>query len=123
MNKALIAAVIAFGSVSMAHAADPAKPDEGHGKISFKGSIIDAPCSIAPGSDIQEIDLGQISKVALDSTEGRSTPKGFTIQLEKCSFDAAGMNKKVKVTFSGAGAGAMILCWGLLVLPRAPVWP
>jgi len=103
MNKALIAAVIAFGSVSMAHAADDADAAaQGQGKITFKGSIIDSPCSIAPGFDDQTIDLGEISKAALESVKGQSKPKNFSIQLENCSFGTPAARNKVQVTFSGA---------------------
>ena len=42
LNKIMMAAVIAFGASSFAQAAD-----QGHGKVTFTGSIIDAPCSIA----------------------------------------------------------------------------
>lgn len=38
--------------------------DQGHGTVTFTGSIIDAPCSIAPESIDQTVNLGQISNVA-----------------------------------------------------------
>lgn len=60
LNKIMLAAAMAFGATSFAHAAD-----QGHGKVNFIGSIIDAPCSIAPESLDQTVDLGQVSNVAL----------------------------------------------------------
>lgn len=60
LNKIVMALVLAFSTVSGAQAAD-----QGHGKVTFTGSIIDAPCSITPQSIDQTVDLGQISKEAL----------------------------------------------------------
>lgn len=95
MNKTLLAIVMAFGMSSVAHAAD-----QGHGKVTFTGSIIDAPCSIAPESIDQTVNLGQISNVALKGG-GQSKPKNFDIKLEGCSFGTPAAKNKVAVTFSG----------------------
>lgn len=100
MNKTLLAAVIAFGSVSMAHAAD-----QGHGKITITGSIIDAPCSIAPESIDQTVELGQISNIALKDG-GQSTPQNFSIKLENCSFGDPVAKNKVSLTFTGMESSA-----------------
>lgn len=91
--------VAAFGLVSMAtHAVE-----QGHGKVTFKGEIVDAPCSIAPESVDQTVYLGQISNAALFAT-GESTPKPFSIELEDCAFTpgTAGQNPSVSITFSGS---------------------
>lgn len=108
LNKTLLAAVIAFGSASMAQAAT----DQGHGKVTFTGSIIDAPCSIAPESADQTVDMGQISKVAMQNG-GQSTPKNFDIKLEGCSFGTPAAKNKVQVTFTGlesrAGKGLLAI--------------
>lgn len=93
LNKFMLAAAVAFGLSSTAYA------DQGHGKVTFTGAIIDAPCSISPESIDQTVEMGQISNVALQNG-GKSTPRNFTIDLENCSFDA-GYNK-VTATFSGA---------------------
>ncbi|CAI0993411.1 Fimbria A protein precursor [Serratia fonticola] len=95
MNKTLLAVAVVFGMSSLAHAAD-----QGHGKVTFTGSIIDAPCSIAPESVDQTVDLGQISNAALKDS-GQSTPKNFDIKLEDCSFGTPAAKNKVKVTFTG----------------------
>ncbi|MFQ9948740.1 MAG: hypothetical protein ACLRXB_02160 [Escherichia coli] len=41
-------------------------PNQGSGKITFKGEVIDAPCSIAPGDD-QTINLGEVADTVLKS--------------------------------------------------------
>ncbi|MFI8416174.1 fimbrial protein [Serratia sp. NPDC078593] len=97
LNKFMIAAV-ALGFASIANAA-PAV-DQGHGKITFTGSIIDAPCSIAPESIDQTVELGQISKAALQNG-GQSTPKNFSIKLEGCSFGDPATKNKVQIAFTG----------------------
>lgn len=96
MKKTLLAAVIAFGSVSLAQAAD-----QGGGKVTFTGSIIDAPCSISPEAADQTVELGQISNISLQNG-GKSVPRNFTIDLESCSFGTPGAKNKVNVTFSGS---------------------
>ncbi|MEL5629033.1 fimbrial protein [Serratia nevei] len=100
LNKIMVAAVLAFGTVSGAQAAD-----QGHGKVTFTGSIIDAPCSIAPESIDQTVELGQISKVAL-LNGGKSTPRNFSIALENCTFGSPATQNKVQVTFTGMESAA-----------------
>lgn len=75
--------------------------DQGHGKVTFTGSIIDAPCSISPDSIDQTVSLGQVSNVALkaNGNAGTSVPHNFEIKLENC--DTATL-KSVKTTFVGA---------------------
>lgn len=74
-----------------------ASTDQGHGKITFNGSIIDAPCSIDGLSLEQDIQLGAISKNQL-ADGGKSTPVNFDIQLHDC--DSATANK-ASITFNG----------------------
>ncbi|WP_199638703.1 fimbrial protein [Serratia sp. PAMC26656] len=93
LNKIMMAAVLAFGATSMmAQAAN-----QGAGTVTFKGAIIDAPCSIAPESVDQTVDMGQVSNVALKKG-GKSMPRPFDIKLEQC--DTSTM-KTVTTTFSG----------------------
>ncbi|WP_332459523.1 fimbrial protein, partial [Serratia marcescens] len=80
LNKIMMAAVLAFGVASVAHA-----KDQGHGTVTFKGAIIDAPCSITPETVDQTVNLGQISNVALKNG-GQSSPKNFVIKLENCEL-------------------------------------
>ncbi|MER5117049.1 fimbrial protein [Serratia marcescens] len=100
MNKIMLAAVMAFGVSSLAHAAD-----QGHGKVAFSGSIIDSPCSIAPESLDQTVELGAISNVALKNG-GKSVARNFQIKLENCELTTAAPNKNntVSLTFSGAAS-------------------
>lgn len=65
---AFIAAMLSGAVMANANAAD-----QGHGKVTFTGSIIDAPCSISPDSIDQTVSLGQISNAAL-ANSGTSTP-------------------------------------------------
>ncbi|AXK22111.1 Fimbria A protein precursor [Serratia marcescens] len=100
LNKIMMAAVLAFGVTSVAHAAD-----QGHGTVTFKGSIIDAPCSITPETVDQTVNLGQVSNVALKDG-GQSTPKNFQVKLENCELTdkAPGKNNAVTITFTGASS-------------------
>ncbi|MFO6502164.1 fimbrial protein [Serratia marcescens] len=98
LNKIMMAAVLAFGVASVAHA-----KDQGHGTVTFKGAIIDAPCSITPETVDQTVNLGQISNVALKNG-GQSSPKNFVIKLENCELTETtpGKNNTVSIKFTGA---------------------
>jgi len=99
MNKTFVAAMMALSMASVAHA------DQGHGKVTFTGSIIEAPCSINPDSTEQVIPLGQVSAKAL-ANGGTSLPRPFQINLENCSLGTA---STVTTTFSGAeGANGLL---------------
>ncbi|MFA1017992.1 fimbrial protein [Enterobacter sp. SAT-E-asb] len=92
-KKILLAMALSSLMAAGAHAAT----DQGHGKITFLGSVIDAPCSIDAKSLDQTVQLGAISKNQL-ADGGKSTPVGFDIQLHDC--DAATANK-ASITFNG----------------------
>ncbi|EIS1618867.1 fimbrial protein [Salmonella enterica subsp. enterica serovar Sandiego] len=99
MKKTLLAMVVVAmvgGTASLAQAAD-----QGHGTVTFTGSIIDAPCSIDPKTVDQTVDLGEVSNVALalNGNTGTSTPRNFEIKLENCDTSTL---KTVTTTFSGA---------------------
>lgn len=101
-----VATVVALGLISTANADDQGTAkatDQGHGKITFTGSIIDAPCSIKAGDEEQLINLGQVSNVALQN-QGKSTPVPFEIRLENCQFGSPAAKNKVTVTFTGAAS-------------------
>ncbi|CAI1103956.1 Fimbria A protein precursor [Serratia quinivorans] len=95
LNKIMMATVMAFGISSTAYAADA-----GHGKVTFNGSIVDAPCSISQETADQTVNLGQVSNVAL-AAGGKTSPKQFKIELEDCTVETG---KTVQVTFSGSKA-------------------
>ncbi|OKP32416.1 fimbria A protein [Serratia marcescens] len=106
LNKIMMAAVLAFGATSMMTHAAP--KDQGHGTVTFKGAIIDAPCSITPETVDQTVSLGQVSNVALKDG-GHSTPKNFQIKLENCDLNPGdaqgnGKNNAVSITFTGASS-------------------
>ncbi|MEN4700025.1 fimbrial protein [Pantoea agglomerans] len=120
LNKIMLAVSVVMGMSSLAHAADPvhSAADQGHGKVTFHGSIIDAPCSIDPDSVDQKIELGEISNVALEKS-GSSTPKPFQILLKNCSTatlktvtstftGAEGVDGKLGITGEAAGAGIVL---------------
>lgn len=81
--KKLIIATMVFGAMSTSALA----VDAGSGKVKFNGSIITAPCSIAPGDENQEVPLGQISNTTLESG-GMSSAQPFQIKLEGCTLNA-----------------------------------
>ncbi|HGM6401966.1 TPA: fimbrial protein [Serratia marcescens] len=95
-NKVMVTALMTMGMVNFAHAAT----DQGHGKVTFTGAIIDAPCSVSPDSVDQVVNLGQISNKVLEKM-GKSNPRDFDIKLENC--DTATL-KTVTTTFSGVGS-------------------
>jgi len=102
MKKVILTTLI---SSVISVSAFAAPTNQGHGKVKFKGEIVDAPCSISADSIDQTVDLGKIANSVL-AKGGASSPKPFTIELEDCVFDSGtkAPNNKVKITFSGAGA-------------------
>ncbi|HGB4252984.1 TPA: fimbrial protein [Salmonella enterica subsp. enterica serovar Virchow] len=108
MIKTVMAAAVAATLVSFgAHAAN-----QGGGTVTFTGDIVDAPCSIAPESARQTVDMGVISNAAIRN--GTTRVKNFDIRLEGCDLQkynadgtptAGGTWSGVKVTFTGATAG------------------
>ena len=71
----------------------------GSGKVTFNGEIINAPCSVAPESVDQVVEMGQISTKELVKG-GESNSKPFSIKLLNCEITPD--EDAVKVTFSGA---------------------
>lgn len=126
LNKFVLAAAAFCVISTSANAADM-----GHGKITFKGSVIDAPCSIDAKSLDQTIQLGAISKNQL-ANGGKSTPVDFSIILHDCdtaTFDTAsiafngyageaadGLDSSFAVTGQGAGVGVTLTNMGGKVL-------
>ncbi|CAI1246783.1 Fimbria A protein precursor [Serratia quinivorans] len=92
LNKIMLLVSLTLGAASFAHAAD-----EGHGTVTFTGSIIDAPCSITAETSDQTVRLGQVSSVAL-LDGGKSTPQAFSIDLENCNVE---LLSEVTTTFTG----------------------
>ncbi|MEZ6994221.1 MULTISPECIES: fimbrial protein [unclassified Aeromonas] len=94
MMLMLSASVFAEGTGTPAASAPT---DQGHGVIKFVGAIIDAPCSIAPESVDQTIQMGQIANSLLEH-QGEGPLRPFDIHLEGCSLDTA---KTASITFNG----------------------
>lgn len=95
---AKLLAAIALGSVSTASFAGAES-----GKISFKGSIIEAPCSISAESANQTVEMDQVSNSALKNG-GKSVPTPFKISLIGCDLTEA--KKSVTATFTGTPSAA-----------------
>ncbi|MCK3863869.1 fimbrial protein [Pseudomonas sp. B329] len=74
--------------------------DKGHGVVTFKGSIIDAPCSISQESQYQTVEMDQIANVALKNG-GKSPLTPFKIQLLGCELDTL---KSASAKFTGSPA-------------------
>lgn len=91
MLKSTLGIAIAFSLCAVAHAAN-----QGQGVVTFKGTVINAPCGIDPDSADQTIDFGQISKSRL-AANGISVKKDLNIKLVNCEPT----NNSVEVTFSG----------------------
>lgn len=81
----------------------------GHGTVHFKGEIIDAPCSIAPESADQTVDLGQVSNASLKDG-GESSPVAFSIKLQNCDISKY---QTVTATWSGTEDTNQTGVWGL----------
>lgn len=107
LNNRSAAVVLGFVlASSTASAADPAPApgSQGQGKVTFKGSVIDSPCSITSETANQTVDMGQISNSALKKA-GKSTPRPFSIKLENCDVSSL-TNKTVTATFTGTASKA-----------------
>lgn len=78
--------------------------DQGHGKVSMQGSIIDTPCAIAVASREQVIDLMTIPLEQV-IRDGGGPSKPFSIHLENCAFEQLIPNQQdwshFMVTFDG----------------------
>lgn len=100
LKKIVLGVALAMGVATFAQAEGTVTTptDQGSGSVTFKGSIIDAPCSIMGNKD-QTVEMGQISNSAL-ADGGTSIPADFKIELGKCNL--ADKYKTVSVTFTGA---------------------
>ncbi|MBH3423980.1 MULTISPECIES: fimbrial protein [Pseudomonas] len=96
--KSLASAIMAITVAATSVVAMAA--DQGKGVITFKGSIIDAPCSIAQESQYQTIEMNQVANVALKNG-GKSSPTPFKIELRGCDM---GSLKSATATFTGSPA-------------------
>lgn len=74
--------------MSSAWAADvpPSGTDLGHGTLHITGSVINAPCSIAPGDESIDVSLGQVANKILEAGAGYSATQPITIHLQNCDL-------------------------------------
>ncbi len=86
MIKSVIAGAVAMAVVSFGVNAAPTIP-QGQGKVTFNGTVVDAPCSISQKSADQSIDFGQLSKSLLEAG-GTSKPMDLDIELVNCDITA-----------------------------------
>lgn len=100
MIKTVMAGAIAMTLISFGASA----ANQGMGTINFKGSVIDAPCGIAPESADQTVNFGQISKAHLNK-DGISKKQFVDIKLVNCEFgtatDATPLKNNLSVAFTG----------------------
>jgi type 1 fimbria pilin len=97
VNKIVVALGLTFAFVAGAANAATTGSGAGGGTVHFKGSIINAACSIDPESVDQTVNLGEVSNIVLKDA-GKSDPVPFAIQLHNCDTTAA---QTATVSFSG----------------------
>lgn len=104
MFKKSLFAVVTSALVSTA-AFNASADDQGHGIVNFSGTVITAPCSVAPESSQIDVNLGQVADTVLNGGQ-YSQSADFTIKLRDCvlsSTDADGKTTtidKVNVKFT-----------------------
>lgn len=103
MIKTVIAGAFTMALVSLGANAT----NQGAGVINFKGTVINAPCGIAPESADQSIDFGQISKSHLEAS-GTSVKKNLDIKLVNCDATELATTGGVKVSFTGTTINTQI---------------
>lgn len=89
--KTTSAMLLAMGAFSVG----AAQANEGSGNVTFNGSIISAPCSIAPDSTDIDVNMGAVAASAVNGGK-TATPVPFVINLKDCT----GQNSVV-VKFGG----------------------
>lgn len=88
VNKLILSACVAGSMVNGAWAAAPVGADYGHGTLHFTGSVINSPCSIAPGDEDIDVPLGQVANKVLEAGAGYSLTQPITIHLQNCDLTA-----------------------------------
>lgn len=70
------------------------------GKVTFHGSVVDAPCNLAPGQDGEDIkvDFGELSMSQLNA--GETSARKFEIKLENCNMGSDAAKKTAEITFT-----------------------
>lgn len=99
----------------------------GSGTIHFTGTVIDAPCSIAPESIEQTVELGSVALSSLKTAGSHSRPATGEIKLVDCTLtsvegDETTTYSKVGVTFSGTRMQPLLHCWQTIPALRVLVF-
>ncbi|MHA6306009.1 fimbrial-like protein [Hafnia sp. HMSC23F03] len=103
-KKTLLAGITGVVLSGVVFSASAAGENQGSGKVTFTGEVIEAPCSIKPGDEDLKVNLGEVATDVLNSTQ-QSLAEDFTIHLQDCILtDSKGdvAADKVKVTFTSA---------------------
>lgn len=110
--------VLATAFISSAFISQAFAADEGNGRVHFTGTVINAPCSIAPNSTDINVDLGQVSNKVLETGNKHSENVSYNIDLQDCdlSEQTAGSvtypaMSKVSVPSVGFPMPLLWLCW------------
>ncbi|EAM8425032.1 type 1 fimbrial protein [Salmonella enterica] len=93
-----VATVMALGLMSM----NTMAAGVNSGKVSFKGTVVDTPCSLAPdenGEDVK-VNFGQLSLSQLNA--GHQTTQNFVINLNDCDLTG----KTAGITFDAVDTDA-----------------
>ncbi|VUS44314.1 fimbrial-like protein [Klebsiella spallanzanii] len=103
MFKKTLLAVVTTALFS-ATAFNASADDQGHGIVTFSGTVITAPCSVAPESSQIDVDLGQVADTVLNGGQ-YSQPADFSIKLQDCVLsvtegETTTVTDKVNVTFT-----------------------
>lgn len=108
VNKNILAMAISALISVPALADEPVGTDQGSGRIHFTGTVINAPCSVAPGDADINVDMGQVANKVLETGNKFSQNVNYTIHLQDCNLAAqtAGTVEypamsKVAVSFGG----------------------
>ncbi|WP_054178871.1 fimbrial-like protein [Trabulsiella odontotermitis] len=110
MFRKILAVALTSALLSGTAFAAPDVPEQGSGQVTFSGWVIESPCSIQPGDEDLQVDLGEVATSVLNS-EKMSLATDFTIHLQDCilSKEVDGQTvttNKVDVTFSSANVNA-----------------
>ncbi|MBS0967497.1 fimbrial protein [Chimaeribacter arupi] len=101
IKKSLLCLAVSALLMTTGAAADPG---QGQGKITFKGVVINAPCSVDPESVDLQVSLGEVSDKALATGVSAAVP--VNIQLNDCVLGGETPVTKVKVKFESTNVTA-----------------
>lgn len=99
-----------MNTVSQVYSSDIRSFDNGHGRVTMIGSIIDTACAIDINSIDQTVEMGVIP-VSRIIRDGQSGKKSFTINLVKCILNKSNKDltkwQYFTITFDGLNDGGL----------------